>query len=208
MPAIASLTARSRSTGSARWIGSGAISCVMRLPSEPSCSGARVETGTQAFISSPSVRMPRLCSQSRSAPATTASTTSLTVPPNASLTSLKSSSCAGAIAIRRCGRDRDVERRVGRRAHARAGDLGRARRASRAPGRARSRGCAARAAARSGRPSVAAGRARERRGGELGVARLGLRHPDVGAVVGARRRAGGRRASSSRSTPLTPSTSA
>ncbi len=85
------------------WIGSGAISCVMRLPSEPSCSAPRVETGTHAFISRPSVRMPRLCSQSRSAPATTASTTSLTVPPKAFLTSLKSSSCAGAIAMRRWG---------------------------------------------------------------------------------------------------------
>ncbi len=48
----------------------------------------RTETGTSARISRPSVRIPRERSQRASAPDTTVSTTSLTVPPSASLTPL------------------------------------------------------------------------------------------------------------------------
>ena len=47
--------------------------------------------------------MPRLCSHSRSAPVTTASTTSLTVPPSASLIRLKVASSERAQVKRRCG---------------------------------------------------------------------------------------------------------
>ena len=49
------------------------------------------------------MRTPRDCSQVRSAPATVARTTSLTVPPNAFLTSLKSLSSQRTVANRRCG---------------------------------------------------------------------------------------------------------
>ena len=49
------------------------------------------------------MRTPRECSQWRSAPATTASTTSLTVPPKAFLTALKSASSDATPAKRRCG---------------------------------------------------------------------------------------------------------
>ncbi len=47
--------------------------------------------------------MPRLCSHSRSAPVTTASTTSLTVPPSVSLIRLKVASSERAQVKRRCG---------------------------------------------------------------------------------------------------------
>ena len=49
------------------------------------------------------MRTPRACSHWRSAPATTVSTTSLTVPPNAFLTALKSPSSDTTPAKRRCG---------------------------------------------------------------------------------------------------------
>ena len=67
-----------------------------------SCS-ARIETGTSARSSTPSVRMPRDSSQSRSAAVTTLSTTSLTVQPKASLTVLKSRKSLGTPTKRRCG---------------------------------------------------------------------------------------------------------
>ncbi len=64
----------------------------IRLP-PPSCSSSvRTETGTRARISTPAVRRPREIRKVRRAPATTARTTSLTVPPKAFLTVLKSSS--------------------------------------------------------------------------------------------------------------------
>jgi hypothetical protein len=64
----------------------------MRLPVCPRWSCERIDTGTSARSSRPSVRTPRDCSQPRSAPLTTARTTSLTVAPNAFLTALKSAS--------------------------------------------------------------------------------------------------------------------
>ena len=63
----------------------------------------RIETGTSARSSTPSVRTPRDCSHERSAPLTTVSTTSLTVPPKASLTALKSASSLRTTRKRRCG---------------------------------------------------------------------------------------------------------
>ena len=63
----------------------------------------RTETGTSARISTPSVRIPREIRNERSAPATTASTTSLTVPPKAFLTSLKSWSELATPTKRLCG---------------------------------------------------------------------------------------------------------
>src|SRR5436190_1588355 len=73
----------------------------IRLPSAPRSSLARIETGTSARSSRPSVRTPRERSQRASAPATTVSTTSLTVPPSAFLIALKSSSWPRTTAIRR-----------------------------------------------------------------------------------------------------------
>ena len=75
----------------------------MRLPSAPCSSWPRIETGTSARSSSPSVRTPRVRSQRPSAPATTASTASFTVPPSASLISLKSLSRLCTQRTRRCG---------------------------------------------------------------------------------------------------------
>ena len=69
--------------------GSGPRIRAIRLPRSPCSSAARIETGTSARSSSPSVRMPRLCSHLRTDPVTTASTTSLTVPPSSSLIRLK-----------------------------------------------------------------------------------------------------------------------
>ena len=63
----------------------------------------RIETGTSARSSSPSVRVPRERSHFCRPPETTVSTTSLTVPPNAFLTSLKSSSSSRRKTKRRCG---------------------------------------------------------------------------------------------------------
>ena len=103
MPSIASLTRLSRNTGSRIPTGSGATSCASRLPSAPRSSAVRIDTGTAARGSRPSVRSPREWNQRCSAPATTARTTSLTVPPNASLTSLNSDSRALATSKRRCG---------------------------------------------------------------------------------------------------------
>ena len=64
-----------------------------RLPSMPRSSSLRMLTGTSARSARPGVRTPRSWSQLRSAPAITASTTSFTVPPKASFTTLKSSRC-------------------------------------------------------------------------------------------------------------------
>ena len=72
-------------------------------PSLSPLSRWRTETGTSARSSRPCVRTPRECSQWRSAPATTVSTTSLTVPPKAFLTALKSASSHATPAKRRCG---------------------------------------------------------------------------------------------------------
>ena len=73
------------------------------LPRWPRCSLVRIETGTSARSSMPSVRTPRERSHRCSPPETTVSTTSLTVPPNAFLTSLKSSSSSRRNRKRRCG---------------------------------------------------------------------------------------------------------
>ena len=74
-----------------------------RLPIWPRSSAPRIDTGTSARSSSPSVRTPRERSHRRSPPATTVSTTSLTVPPKASLTTLKSLSSLRISTSRRCG---------------------------------------------------------------------------------------------------------
>ncbi len=87
-PSIALRTNRSRATGSLMYTGSGPRITVSRLPSVPRSFLLRTETGTSARISRPSVRIPRERSQPASAPDTTVRTTSLTVPPSASLTSL------------------------------------------------------------------------------------------------------------------------
>ena len=81
-------TTPSRVIGSSMYTGSGPRIAVSRLPRELRSSSLRTETGTSARISSPSVRTPRLRSHRARDPETTVSTTSLTVPPNASLISL------------------------------------------------------------------------------------------------------------------------
>ncbi len=85
------------------YTGSGPRITTIRLPPSWRSPTVRTDTGTSARISMPSVRTPRAIKNERSAPVTTASTTSLTVPPNAFLTSLKSSSCAAIPTKRRCG---------------------------------------------------------------------------------------------------------
>ena len=70
-----------RAIGSWHQTGSGAIIAATRLPSAPSSSSVRTLTGTIAFSSSPSVCWPRRRRWRPSAPATVASTTSFTVPP-------------------------------------------------------------------------------------------------------------------------------
>jgi hypothetical protein len=75
----------------------------IRLPSWPCSCWPRIDTGTSARSSSPSTRVPRNRSQRRNAPVTTASTTSLTVPPSAFLISLYSSSRPCTQITRRCG---------------------------------------------------------------------------------------------------------
>jgi hypothetical protein len=100
---IASCTVCSRSTGSLTYTGSGPRIAAMRLPSAPCSSWVRIETGTSARSSSPSVRTPRVRSQRPSAPATTASTASFTVPPSPSLISLKSLRRLCTQRTRRCG---------------------------------------------------------------------------------------------------------
>ena len=68
------------------YTGSGPRITVSWLPSVLRWSLVLTDTGTSARSSRPSVRIPRTASQSRSAPDTTVSTTSLTVPPSSSLT--------------------------------------------------------------------------------------------------------------------------
>ena len=82
---ICARTRSSRRTGSSMKTGSAARIAVMRLPSDPDSSVPRIETGTCARTSMPSVLIPRVWSQSRTPPATTDRTTSLTVPPRTSL---------------------------------------------------------------------------------------------------------------------------
>ena len=76
---------------------------VIRLPIAQPSPSARTETGTAERISSPSVRTPRERSQLCSAPLTAARKTSLTVPPSAFLTSLRSASGTRIQLTRRCG---------------------------------------------------------------------------------------------------------
>ena len=73
------------------YTGSGPRITTKRLPASPLSAATRTDTGTSARSSTPSVCRPREIRNVRSAPDTTASTTSLTVPPNVSLTVLKSS---------------------------------------------------------------------------------------------------------------------
>ena len=73
----------------------------------PRSSSVRRLTGTSARSSRPWVRDRRApCSQRRSAPAATASTTSLIVPPNASFTTLKSSGWSAPSGSGGAGRSR------------------------------------------------------------------------------------------------------
>ena len=102
-PSISRVTKRSRSTGSAMYTGSGPRIATMRLPPSKCSSSVLTETGTSARSSTPSVRAAREIRKVRSAPATIVSTTSLTVPPNAFLTSLKSSRLFVTPTKRRCG---------------------------------------------------------------------------------------------------------
>ena len=145
------LTIPSRSTGSSHQTGSGAIIALTWLPSAPCPSGARTLTGTIASSSSPLVSWPidRRCRPR--APETTVSTTSLTVPPCASLTRLKSMSGSadpGEAAIaRRCRRSAGSPGRPCRGRRTRRWP--RSRRAGRpGPGAGRGRGPAPRAPAR------------------------------------------------------------
>ena len=74
--------------GSARPTGSVAHIAATRLPSAPRSMSARTDTGTMALSPTPSVDCPWSCMYLPSAPATTASTTSLTVPPSEFLIAL------------------------------------------------------------------------------------------------------------------------
>ena len=87
-PLISALIRCSRVTGSASPTGSGAHIAATRLPSAPRSTSARTETGTIARSTVSSVGSPRRRRYRPSAPATAASTTSLTVPPSAFLTAL------------------------------------------------------------------------------------------------------------------------
>src|SRR3954453_19898977 len=102
-PFIASWTIRKRSIGSAVCTGSGAYIAVTRLPSAPRSASARMDIGTMALSSMPSTSCPLACMWVRRAPATTLSTTSLTVPPSADLIALKWARSPSAHANRRCG---------------------------------------------------------------------------------------------------------
>ena len=70
------------------YTGSGPRITTMRLPISPRSFSARTDTGTSARSSQPAVRRRREIRKVRRAPVTTASTTSLTVPPKAFLTVL------------------------------------------------------------------------------------------------------------------------
>jgi hypothetical protein len=97
------LIVSSRWTGSVMPIGSGAHIAATRLPSAPRSTSARIEIGTIALSTVSSVVSPCIRRYRPSAPATTASTTSLTVPPRAFLTALNSESSARTQVNRRCG---------------------------------------------------------------------------------------------------------
>ena len=98
-----SRTMSRRATGSWHQTGSGAIIAATLLPSAPRSMSWRTLTGTIAFSSRPSVLCPRLRRWRPSAPATVASTTSLTVPPSESLIALMSRRLTRTQVKRRCG---------------------------------------------------------------------------------------------------------
>ena len=100
---MASRTRVRRSAAPAAYTGSAPRSTSRRLPVGLGSSAWRTETGTSAKSSRPSGRTPREGSQRRSAPVTTAMSTSLTVPPSVSLMSFTSSSGASVQCTRRCG---------------------------------------------------------------------------------------------------------
>ena len=102
-PFSSSRTMSSRATGSSHHTGSGAIIAATRLPSAPRSTSARTLTGTIALSSSPFVFWPRRRRCLPSAPATVASTTSLTVPPSSFLIALTSPSFTRTHVKRRCG---------------------------------------------------------------------------------------------------------
>ena len=152
--------------------GSGAYIAATRLPSAPRSASARTEIGTIAFSSRPSGSRPRRIRSARSAPVTTVRTTSLIVPPSASLIALNVARSAldpGEPPVRA---DPHVER-----ARRRAGEPGaRPSRPSPATARARVRRRRGRARQRRrARTSSGARRASGRRASaeQLGAARLG-----------------------------------
>ena len=85
-PAVASRIAACWRTGSSIPTGSCTHIGATSLPSASACDEPRTSTGTSARSASPSVSTPRWRRKRPSAPATTASTASLTVPPRLSLT--------------------------------------------------------------------------------------------------------------------------
>ena len=105
----------SRLRGSFTLVGIGTIIVETRLPNVPACSSVRTDTGiiaTSGSFGSSS----RSSSQSRTAVAHSATTTSLTVMPSSFLSRLTVSSESEPNAKRRCGADAAVEARLRRRA--------------------------------------------------------------------------------------------
>src|SRR6266545_2062737 len=100
---ICSRSAASRATGSGSPTGRFTSTAEIRLFSTPRSCLARTETGTRERTTAPPVSSPRAASRSRKPRVTAASTTSLTVPPNALRTSLTSSRFACAHSQRRWG---------------------------------------------------------------------------------------------------------
>ena len=82
------------------------------LPTSPLLSSVRVDTGICA-ISGLAGSSPRFCRYSRAAPATSASTTSLSLTPKAVLTALTRASSTRLPVIRRCGETGALNRVLG-----------------------------------------------------------------------------------------------
>src|SRR5262249_26247657 len=99
---VLSWMARSRSAGSSMSVASDAVIELLLLPPSSLLSSVRVETGICA-ISGLIGSSSRFCRYSRAAPATSASTTSLSLTPKASLTALARASSTRQPVMRRCG---------------------------------------------------------------------------------------------------------
>ena len=109
-PLISSLIIRSRLTGSVSPIGSPAHIAATWLPSAPRSASARTETGTIARNTVSSTGACRRRRYRPRAPATAASTTSLTVPPSPFLTALNCCRSPRTQVNLRWGPIRDVQR--------------------------------------------------------------------------------------------------